>query len=93
MTTNTAPMTKDEAPVSVETKEAAWHVLSELGGHKFPPPGSFTTHLLTAALRADMANLARLELGFPELIRAVRLWKFDVRGEDILHAEAAGFEL
>lgn len=37
--------------------------------------GSFTTSLITAMLRADHINLAKLKLGFPELATVVDRYK------------------
>lgn len=54
------------------TPETAANVLYffRQGGY---PAGSFTEKLMSAIGNADMGNLERLALGFPELVHAMRL--------------------
>lgn len=52
--------------------------------------GSFTQALIVAAQLADPENVARLAMGFPGYISAVRLAQNDFGGIAILKAIAAG---
>lgn len=61
------------------TPAEANHVLYVSGNGGYPP-GGFVTKLLEAALYADQGNLTRLGLGFPGLIRAVQMYKFEIGG-------------
>lgn len=55
---------------TVITHTAAAHVLYEYGEIGLVP-GSFTQSLIRTIAKADPANRARLELGFPEYVAAV----------------------
>lgn len=54
------------------TREDAQHVLWHYGHPAGVQPGSFTEQLVAAALKADPANQARLQEGFPSLVAAVQ---------------------
>lgn len=53
-------------------------------------PGSFTTHLIRAALVADPFNRARLDLAFPEVMAAAHLWDAVEGGQETVERIAAG---
>ena len=52
-------------------RELAWYVLRQFGDLRWPRPGSFYESLVDTTARADPTNMARLALGFPELVRMV----------------------
>lgn len=59
----------------------AQHVLSHFGDEGLGvQPGSFITLLMRAAQHADRSNRARLLLGFPEYVAALRLVSDTVEG-------------
>jgi len=62
-------------------------VVSELGLRQYRP-GSFASHMVRAALAADLGNLARIGEGFPHLHRVLRDWQ--TYGPDYLLAVASG---
>lgn len=70
-------------------KDAANHVLGVLLNEGYRP-GNFTTRLIEVMLVADTENAARLRSIYPELMRAVHLYKNVENGLDVLRAEAKG---
>ncbi len=69
--------------VSRISRETAANVLFFYGQGGYEA-GSFTTKLMSAIGSADMFNLDRLAIGFPELVMAMRLAMHQSDGIDIL---------
>jgi hypothetical protein len=61
------------------TGEQAVHVLAHYGAGGFPA-GDFTMALIGIIVRADPTNMAKLSLGFPGYVAAVRLAQDDRDG-------------
>jgi hypothetical protein len=59
---------------SVEEKSVIAHM--EGAGSGAPLSGDFVNTLIDAIARADTNNLARLRMGFPELVTAVLEYKY-----------------
>lgn len=74
------------APTGV-TPEVASHVLHHYGEGGYEA-GSFTRQLIATVAAADPINMARLGLGFPEYVAAVRLANNFTEGIAILRAIA-----
>lgn len=68
-------------------EEVACHVLGLFGQGGYMP-GSFTTHLLEALLRADMTNFRLLSVSYPEYAAAMILVKQHPEGIRILRSIA-----
>lgn len=62
-----------------DVQEAIGFVLASVGEEHFHEGGGFMRALLDAMWRADMANLERLALGFPQIVGAFKAFK-DVQG-------------
>lgn len=62
-----------EARAVAERTEVARHVLWHTGDARGQEPGSFTSKLLDAWVRADQDNDIRLRMAFPKLGEAVAI--------------------
>lgn len=56
------------------TKQEARHVLAFYGLEGGEAAGGFTQSLMLAISRADQSNLAKLRLGFPGYVAAMKDW-------------------
>lgn len=66
------PMPENRNPEEILREQQLLWVLGYRGvGYQ---PGSFYEALFRATLKADSQNLARLELGFPLVVLAVKRW-------------------
>ena len=72
-------------------RDAACGVLGWAGEQGGWGTGGFTCKLLDAGAHADGENLGRLALGFPRLMHALSVYKFDPNGIKRLQ-EAAGYK-
>lgn len=70
------------------TEETARHVLWHYGRPGGIQPGLGTQRLMQAIDAADLANVERLRLGFPELVAAMLAAKYDRDGIDRLQQTA-----
>jgi len=73
--------------ISTKTANQALHKFAREGGY---PPGSGLDRIFDACIFLDEANLARLELGFPEIVAANKLWKHVPGGTALLAGRAEG---
>ncbi|MFE9949344.1 hypothetical protein ACFYRJ_17635 [Streptomyces sp. NPDC005531] len=62
------------------TEDTARHVLWHYGSEGGLQPGNGTQRLMEAIDAADMVNVERLRLGFPELVTAMLAAKNDLDG-------------
>ncbi|MER7806119.1 hypothetical protein [Streptomyces sp900116325] len=62
------------------TEDTARHVLWHYGSDGGLQPGNGTQRLMEAIDAADMVNVERLRLGFPELVGAMLTAKNDLDG-------------
>lgn len=51
-------------------------------------PGSFTTHLIQALFSADMTNMNKLMVVYPEIVEAVYMYRFEDGGHTVLRYRA-----
>lgn len=72
----------------LDREKAAASVLALLGSYQLPEPGDFFKRLILAAVHADSSNLAAIGLGFPNIMRAITLYKFTAGGVEVLEMEA-----
>lgn len=69
---------------TVITEDTARHVLWHYGRDGGMQPGNGTRTLMVAIDAADMVNVERLRLGFPELVTAMLTAKNDIGGVEQL---------
>lgn len=80
LTVTTAPAPICDVPIP---PDVAAHVLFPFAGIGYRA-GSFTNALIEALVKADLGNLARLSLAFPEYAKAVDMAKNDPNGIALL---------